>query len=582
MKLSIKVENIINSIKRSFKRFPVTILNSTAVVILLIILSERGLEFTPDRREMFIRFTMTIALGIPLSACIKYIFERIPSLKISHEALGYSLGIALLVLYYFLFLKDLNWISITRYVGISLFLYLAFLYIPWIKKKDGYEYYIIDILYDFLITAVYSFVLFIGILIIIFTIVQLFNVDIPDKITYYTFLIIAGIFAPSLFLARVPEVHGESFEIEYPKSLRILLLYIVIPLITVYSTILYAYFLKIIVTRNWPQGLVSHLVLWYSIVSVVVIFLISPILKDNRLAYRFKNFFPKFILPILAMMFISMGIRIKAYGITENRYFALVLGIWVLGTMIYFSLKKKLTNIVIPVSLSIVVILSVFGPVSSFSISKLSQNNRLKSLLERNGMLIHGTISKKEDIPIEDKEEISAILMYFQNKHSFDDVKYIPDKFEIEDMESVFGFPYIEKGLGKDEYFSYFIDPTEINAVDVKEYDYFIYSNALYNGSVEVEDLTISCDDNIITIAKGKDLIYEKDLKEYVEEIIKAQDAHSEKYDKRLNPKNSTFVDENEMLKTKILLTNIAGRLDGLNDEIVIDYIEFHMLMSIK
>ncbi len=582
MKLSIKIDNMINNIKRSFERFPVTILTSTAVVIMLIILSELEFQFTPDGREMFIRITMTVALGIPLSACIKYIFERMRDVKISHTILGYLIGIALLALYYLLFLRDLNWISTTRYIGISLFLYLAFLYIPWIKKKDGYEYYIIDILYNFLITAVYSFILFLGIVIIIFTIVQLFNVDIPDKFVYYTFLIVSGIFAPSLFLAKVPEIQGESYVIQYPKSLRILLLYIVIPLITVYSAILYAYFLKIIVTRNWPQGLVSHLVLWYSVVSVVVIFLISPILHSNKLAHRFKVFFPKFILPILAMMFVSMGIRINAYGITENRYFALVMGIWVLGIMIYFSLKKRLTNIVIPVSLSIVVFLSVFGPISSFSISKLSQNNRLKNLLVQNDMLIDGKISKKENIPLEDKEEISAILMYFESKHSLEDVKYIPDKFEIEDMEAVFGFPYTEKSIDRNEYFSYYLNPADRSAVDVKEYDYFIYSNALINRPIEVEDLTVSLDGNIIRIVKGESLIYEMDLKEYIDELIEKKEVQLEKYDNQLDPENSTFVNENDMVKVKILITIIAGRRDVFNDENLIDHIEFDMLMDIK
>ncbi|MFS8542153.1 MAG: hypothetical protein LOD89_08690, partial [Tissierellales bacterium] len=111
MKLSIKVENIINSIRRSFERFPVTILTSAAVVILLIILSEMELKFTPDERDKFIRFTMTVALGIPLSACTKVIFEKMKDIKTSWIYFGYTIGAILLIVYYFLFLRDLNWIS---------------------------------------------------------------------------------------------------------------------------------------------------------------------------------------------------------------------------------------------------------------------------------------------------------------------------------------------------------------------------------------------------------------------------------------------------------------------------------------
>ena len=161
-----------------------------------------------------------------------------------------------------------------------MFLYLAFAYIPWISNKKNYEFYIIEVFSDLFLTIIYSLVLYLGIAAIFFTINQLFNANIVGKYFYYVFLIIAGVFAPSLFLSRIPEV-DEKFEgYEYPKSLKVLLLYIVIPLLTIYSTILYAYFLKIIVTRTWPQGVVSHLVLWYSTFSIAVIFFITPIIKE--------------------------------------------------------------------------------------------------------------------------------------------------------------------------------------------------------------------------------------------------------------------------------------------------------------
>ena len=105
--------------------------------------------------------------------------------------------------------------------------------------------------------------------------------------------------------------------------------------------------------------------------------------------------------------------------------------------MLYFTFSKKLNNIIIPISLSIIALNSVFGPLSSFSISKLSQNNRLKSILTRNHMLEDSKILKApEDISIEDKEEISAILRYFENNHSLENIKKLPEDFEIKDMNS--------------------------------------------------------------------------------------------------------------------------------------------------
>ena len=53
------------------------------------------------------------------------------------------------------------------------------------------------------------------------------------------------------------------------------------------------------------------------------------------------RYFPKAILPLIVMMFISIGIRINAYGLTENRYYVVALGIWAFLVMIYFAFGKN-------------------------------------------------------------------------------------------------------------------------------------------------------------------------------------------------------------------------------------------------
>src|SRR5699024_9242972 len=133
------------------------------------------------------------------------------------------------------------------------------------------------------------------------------------------------------------------------------------------------YFAKILIQWQWPKGLVSHLVLWYSSISVGIIFLINPVLEQCKICSFFKRYFPKFILPILLMMFISIGQRIEQYGITENRYYIILLGLWVTAMMVYYALKRSPNNLIIPISLSIIVVNSIFGPLSSFAVSKYSQ-----------------------------------------------------------------------------------------------------------------------------------------------------------------------------------------------------------------
>src|SRR5699024_2827942 len=125
-------------------------------------------------------------------------------------------GVGILLLYYFFLLKNFIMVSIASNIGVTLFLYLTFAYIPWFGKRVIFELYIIKIFSSFFLPIIYSFVLYFGISAILFTINQLFNANIPGKYFYYMFLIVAGIFAPSLFLSRIPEV-DEKFEgYEYP------------------------------------------------------------------------------------------------------------------------------------------------------------------------------------------------------------------------------------------------------------------------------------------------------------------------------------------------------------------------------
>lgn len=442
MKVKALLLNTIECLKMSLKRFPATILTSTVLVIMLIITRAQSSNLSTKVLKILQRINMIIALGIPLSLCIKLIFEK-KKVKRPVQLLAYILSIGFLVFYYFYFLPEINMVSSTRYIAVNLFLYLAFMYIPWLGNKEGYEFYVVNVLGSFFVTVIYSFVLYIGFTAIIFSIDNLFSANIDGLIYYYMFLIIVGIFAPSYFLAKIPYSYEDYSNSKLPKAFRILILYIIIPLIVIYTAILYAYFIKIIVTRNWPINLISHLVLWYSVVSVGVIFFIAPIVNKNKIAKYFIKWFPKIIIPMILMMFSSMYIRINEYGITENRYYVLVLGLWVFIMMLYFSIRKDRNNIVIPILLSILVLNSTIGPLSSYSLSKYSQNKRLEKILIRNHMVEDNKLVKaSSNISLEDKIEISNILNYFNRSHDLGKVKYLSQDFDIKDMEEVFGFSF--------------------------------------------------------------------------------------------------------------------------------------------
>lgn len=559
-------------IASSLKRFPQVLALAFAVVVVLIYINH-----AKPQDDVWSHIAMVLALGIPLVLCINMLFERYV-VKIVLKVIVYALAALALIGYYYFLLPKIEMVTVSRYIAFSLALYLLFTAIPYLGRKNGYELYIIKLFTGFIVTYFYSLILYGGLAAILFTINTLFLAGISEKVYFDLWLIVAGIFAPAYFLAGIPAYKAVYSMEDYPKFLRVLLLYIVMPLLAVYTGILYVYFIKILVTRHWPAGIVSNLVLWYSFISTGVIFFIYKLKEENTWVRSFVTYYPKLILPLLVMMFVAMGIRINAYGITENRYLVMTGGIWTTGCMLYFALKKETRNILIVLSAAIIAFLVVTGPWSCYSVSKYSQNARFERILFKNNMLVNGNIVPVKEIPSEDQQSISSIIQYFQSYHSLKELKLLPQGFKLNEMKETFGFDMAFRA--KNRYFNYNLrERRELQ--NIKGYDYFLPSiiEKLEGTVVSQGTFSISYnrDSKIIKISKEGKLVYQKDLTEVAMKI------HTELAGKNdLVNEDMTFVDENENIKIMILFNNISGNEEGLNGLPQIEWLEFSLFVKLK
>jgi hypothetical protein len=426
-------------------------------------------------------------------------------------------------------------------------------------------------------------VLFAGLSAILFAIDNLLGIKIQGEVYYYTWLTVVFIFAVSYFLSGVPNREDNLNFKSYPKLLKILLLYIVMPLLSAYTIILYIYFIKIIVTRQWPINIVTNLVLWYSVISALVLFFITPIKDSIIWAKTFIKLFPKLIIPLLVMMFISLSIRIKSYGITENRYFVLALAVWVLGVMIYFSLAKNYRNIIILVSLSLIALISVLGPISSYSVSKLSQNSRLEGIFVRNNMLKDGAVQPSDNISKEDRIEVSSILNYFEKNHTLKEVKNLPVNFKIEDMNKVLGFAFENPYNGGSDNYFYFRRIDSNKALDIKGYDYLFDRSSLLEGgktSSNTLELTFNYDPAVVKINLEGKQVYKNDFSSFINNLVEKYGTLSR--ENNLPSEEMTIVDENDKVKVKILISHISGMKDRSSGKLNSKDIDFYILVKIK
>lgn len=282
----------------------------------------------------------------------------------------------------------------------------------------------------FLTAALYSAVLYGGLAIALVAIDGLFNVDIRWQTYLTVFAIIAGGFSPIFFLAGVPGNFQQLDEdVSYPKGLKIFTQFVLIPLMTIYLAILLLYEIKIIAIWSLPKGLVSSLIIGYSVFGILSLLLIYP-MKDkegNSWIKLFSRFFYTMLVPLIVLLLLAVWKRVGPYGITESRYILVTIALWLTSITVYFLFSKKQNIKVIPISLAIVTLFAVYGPQSAIGLSKYSQLSRLKKILNskktedlgEKPMIIRYLVSRHGLSVLQDftKKDLKRVTQNINNKH---------------------------------------------------------------------------------------------------------------------------------------------------------------------
>lgn len=252
----------------------------------------------------------------------------------------------------------------------------------------------------------------------------LFDVKIDGKLYANIWLIGVAFFGPLYALSGVPK-DFQPKEKEYPKGIAFIFSYILSPLIIGYFGILYAYIIKILIEWNLPKGNVAYMVLAFGIIGIFTHIFSYPLRETGtkllKIVYRY---FYYALLPPIMLLFVGIGVRISDYGVTEQRYLVVMFAVWFLLSSVYFIVKKepKFKNIILMISTML--ILSSFGVWGAVHISGISQVARLQNLLEKNNILINGTIHKiSNKITFEDQNNISSIVEYLSKGRKIDLIK---------------------------------------------------------------------------------------------------------------------------------------------------------------
>ncbi len=502
MNIVTKIKNTITNARQSVRRFPLAMSFSFLLCVLLIAVTNME-NRTSDMYSTLSRLAFVSAMGIAVFLLLHLQKENLamrkPEQKI-HPALFFGSGFAVLVGFYVYLAPTadksiLVYERTSVYFGMLLFWILSSMYQAKIKRQEAYVPYVIEIFESFCKSLVYGVVVYIGLSAIFFTIDKLFDLEIGWKWYTYSAYITFIPFCAGIFLADFPSTEYADLSYNMGRAFRVLLVNIVTPLLIIYTGILYVYCAKVLILREWPQGIVGNLTLWYGIISVAILFLLSAVQKENEFARKIKTYFPIFILPMLIIMFVAMFMRINQYGLTANRYYVLLAGIWVLLSMLYYQKFPEEENFWIPVILSVVVFMGSVGPLSGYHIEAMSQNRRLEKMLIDNNMLQDGKIIPNENISEEDKLQISEIIRFMENNHKTKEIKVLRN-YQEKSFEEVFGFSkqeyrydYLEEEQRLVEHFDIYSNGGDV--LDISEFDrvYKFELELSYYGEAGTEEL---------------------------------------------------------------------------------------------
>jgi len=406
----------------TFLRFPLAILLAalaTALAIRMVPLMDSPFD---DLRIRCTNAIVSCYLGMLLSIALTVWAER-RNWPRGRSVVLQSVILVLVVIYYFMMPDDLQQKTVIRWFLYALGLHWLIAVIGFLGGEhiNGFWQYNKKLFLRILTSVLYTGVLYAGLALALLAIDTLFNANLSYKWYADTWLLLVGVFNTWFFLSGFPADYADVPVIDdYPKGLKIFTQFVLLPILTVYMVILYVYLFKIVITAHWPTGWVAYLVLGFSVAGILALLLIYPLRNEegNKWINGYSRLFYLALFPLLVLLGFAIWKRVAAYGITELRYFVLLLAAWLFSIAVYFLWSRNKNIRHIPLSLCVLAFLSSFGPWGAFNVSRYSQQARLQRYLEKYGLLKDGKVTDlRPAIPAEDRREISDITEYIIETH---------------------------------------------------------------------------------------------------------------------------------------------------------------------
>jgi len=355
----------------SLRRFPLVILAGLVGAVAMIFLNHSDAS-----KEITARIAYTMGFAFPLLVAAVYAGELFP-----RRRWIFQLAAVLGIWAYWQFLDP-------EREGLTLLLvWIAAISIastvPGLVKEPGKNWWRVNIgtLNALVLAKILTLVVLLGLLLAFESIESLFNLELrridSDVIAVCVFLV-----APLAVTALLPVARAELDATQPGFAVwGRFCQWALVPMGFLFTGILAAYAVRILIERAMPDGMVAMPVLALGCFGLAALWLLEPWRDERKWARAFSRIFPV-VFPLFSiLLFLALARRIEDYGFTFQRYGALALAVWITACCVVLLVRRSASPAFAPALLAVFSLIAAFGPLSSQEVCLRSQSDRLKQLL---------------------------------------------------------------------------------------------------------------------------------------------------------------------------------------------------------
>ena len=238
-----------------------------------------------------------------------------------------------------------------------------------------------------------------GICFLILSVHKLFDLSIDSTCYLYVVILCNVCLSMFLFLGLLPQKQEKHNTRPLQHSfLNGVIHYLFLPLTGGYLIVLYIYALRILINWELPIGWVSWLVITLMTGCIVIEFGLYPsrMAQQKRTDNLIARWLPLFVLPLLFLMTIGIIRRFNDYGVTINRLYLITLNIWCYFVCIILIIIKAKRISWIPISFSLVFLLTSVLPVNYASITRQIIQKEVNQTIIRQKPMLNLPLSQEQ------------------------------------------------------------------------------------------------------------------------------------------------------------------------------------------